>query len=190
MSCCRELLIRKAAERQNISSTLSCLRRWWLKDLCTCITVHWRCWTPQQIFNCVQAWGLRHFPSLSVRLMCSKSYFTGFLHMEYLWKTGLCTSVKDNVCKRYKENLIQSCENRNKNKLPRKLASCWLVTDINIFVSIFFLSKSTFLKSQRMSKNLAQLYQSSNTRHIGGKKTYKWFMSALRGTSVRSSTKE
>lgn len=41
-----------------------------------------------------------------------------------------------------------------------------------------------------MSENLAQLYQSSNTRHIGGKKRHEWFMSAWRGTSVQSSTKE
>lgn len=41
-----------------------------------------------------------------------------------------------------------------------------------------------------MSKNLARLYQSSNTRHIGGKKPNTEFMSALRRTSVSSSTKE
>lgn len=90
-----------------------------------------------------------------------------------------------------KKTLIQSCENRNKNELPRECASCWLVTRHKYICFNFFPpSKSTFLKSQRMSKNLAWLYQSSNTRHIGGKKPYVWFMRTLRRTSVWSSTKK
>lgn len=98
--------------------------------------------------------------------------------------------MKDNVCKRCKENLFQSCEKRMRISFPGNLPPADLLLDINILASIFDPSESTFLKSQRMCKNLAWLYQSSNTRHIGGKKLNTGFTSALRRTSVRSSTKE
>lgn len=104
--------------------------------------------------------------------------------------TWLCTSVKDDVCKKYKEKLFQSCENRNK-KLHSGLASLLGSFQTQIYLLQFFsFPKKYILKSQRKSKYQAWLYQISNIRLIGGKKPCMRFMRALRRTSVQSDTKE
>lgn len=66
--------------------------------------------------------------------------------------TWLCTSVKDDVCKKYKEKLFQSCENRNK-KLHSGLASLLGSFQTQIYLLQFFsFPKKYILKSQRKSK--------------------------------------
>lgn len=68
--------------------------------------------------------------------------------------TWLCTSVKDDVCKKYKEKLFQSCENRNE-KLHSGLASLLGSFQTQIYLLQFFsFPKKYILKSQSQNIRL------------------------------------
>lgn len=136
MSCCRDLLRHKAAERQNISFTLNCFKMLVAKRL-----VHRHDHIPKtlnssrKLSKSVIVYRFKIF----FIIKCETNVFKELLHsVSACGESMLCHNIlserEDSIPQRKimfidaKKTLIQSCENRNKNKLPRERASCWLVT--------------------------------------------------------------